>query len=245
MFAKLAQWWETEKVKGQLLKDPLIVQARESIARNWSDSPIITSRYSEEFRNNQASQFMERAIQVATSSNRVAANRAELSGMAIATANYQVLILEPEPAPDVTGVRGRLGITGELRPHYRALIELDSTLAEMAHSFPSAMSDEDIYAAIVLQYHRLHALMTMHHQLRWPLDDYNKSPDKDWFKPMYLCFCACAENHYRSILGLPLQIEPIEALQFHTILDFVNSDERWPDLAWERHYETRIPRLAN
>jgi hypothetical protein len=136
VFESLKSKWSQKRAIAELSKSPLVTTGRDTIARVWSDVPLVKQQHSKEFIENIARQMMERVIAVATAQNPLMANRQELGAMTVAAANFQVLVLvlDPAPADDPTGLRGLLGITGELRQHLPAIAKTDHELQELLHA---------------------------------------------------------------------------------------------------------------
>jgi hypothetical protein len=243
MFESLTNRWSQKKAIRELLKNPLVTTGRDSIAKFWSDLPAVKQQYSKEFIENVARQMMDRVVTVATAHDPLMANRQELGGMTVAAANFQVLVLDPAPADDPTGLRGLLGITGELRRYLPDVAKSDDELQEILHGLPGEPTADDIYSICLTRYRQLHALAHVHHTLRMPLDDFNPNMEKDWFRPFFLCACGASEQHYRLQVGLPATLDPMEALKCSTFMNIVVRGDKYPDLEWERSYGQPVPRI--
>lgn len=244
MFKKLQMKLAERRAHAELSKNPIVEMGRKAIGTYWLDKPHLKQQHSKEYLDNVAGQLMERVVQIATAQDPVAANRKELVGMTSAAADYDVLILDPPPTEDETGIRGILGISGELRAHLEELVTINKYLADEFHGIPKYGSPDQYYDVCVIRYRQCYAAMHVHHELRFELDDYNPNAALDWFPPLFLVQCAISENHYRGELGLPTVLEPMEALEYSTLINYVTNGEKWPDLAWERHYGKKLPRIA-
>jgi hypothetical protein len=243
----LEQWRQKQaekKVVKELLKNPIVQAGRDAINAYLTDYPELRKQHSKEFIDNVGRQLMARGVQVAGAANPVAANREQLVGMTFAAAQFQVLVLEPPPVPDPTGLRGRLGISGELRAHLVTLVPHILEIEDLMHGLPAEKSFANVADMCLIRYRQCHFAMTIHHALRYPLDDYNPNGALDWFRPLYLTQCAAAEWQYRNKLGLPNN-DPQAWLEYSTLANFVESDAKWPDLAWEKHYGKPLPRLPS
>ena len=78
--------------------------------------------------------MMAEVVKVALSPNPVMANREQLSNWLYEMAQFQVLTLDPPPAEDRSGLRGHLGVTGELKPRLFELYNVSKELKEFFHS---------------------------------------------------------------------------------------------------------------
>jgi len=241
----LDKWLEARAAKraaGNLLKSPIAVAGRDAIHSHWTNAPF-KGEHSSEFMANIAAQLMARVVEVAAASDPVAANREHLLAMVIEAARYEVLVIAPPPAPDPVGIRGLLGITGELRARLPLIVEHDTNLQEQIHGLPNARTADALYNVCLVRYRQCHAGMHVHHMMRFPLRDYNTNPGMDWFRPFYLSQCAVSEHQYRIASGLHSELDPFVAFELSTLMNSVLDGSKWPDLAWEQHYNKKLPRL--
>jgi hypothetical protein len=99
--------------------------ARTSIAMNWTHNKSVNAGWSAEFIQRQAEEMLESAIVTMTKPDPRMAIRERLSELLIHFAELQVLVMEPPPEEDITGLRGMPGITGELKAHLWELWQQD------------------------------------------------------------------------------------------------------------------------
>jgi hypothetical protein len=154
-----------------------------------------------------------------------------------------VLLLLPPPDVDETGLRGHLGISGELIPHLLALVNESKDLAELRHTLPGEGDASQVYTALVRRYLQSHAMMSLCNALRMCLGDHNPVTERDWVRPATAMLCAAAEVAYRTAIGLHGDITVEQGLRYADIASLIQAGERFPDLAWERKWGEPVPRL--
>jgi hypothetical protein len=148
--------------------------------------------------------------------------------------------MAPPPAPDTTGLRGKPGITGELKAHLLELTQRDEELKEFMHDFDTPTGWDDVWNAVLMRYRLLHASTHVFHTLRVAFDGANQAEGKDWFPPYVAAMCAWQEHEYRRCLGMPPALgssgnsADIEALKMSAFMNCVMSGARYPDLDWRK-----------
>lgn len=144
-------------------------------------------------------------------------------------------MLEPEPSPDLTGLRGQPGITGELRAHALELVKKDKDLEEYMHRFEEINRLDDLLSIFDGQYRLNFAWAHVFHTLRIAFKDTNPTNEKDWFKPFVAVLVAWHEHHFRHALGMPHSLPgtaseaDIASLALSGFVECVNGDARYPD----------------
>jgi hypothetical protein len=192
-------------------------------------------------------QILGEVQKVLSAPNPVMANRERLTGCAISFAKWQVLVLPPvseEPA-DPTGLRGKPGITGELKAHVGELAKIDKDLKELSFELGDDVTEVDLRDAVLMRYWRAVNDLNIWNAIRIKLGDCHADHAKDWFHPFLASMCAREEHDYRQHLGLPDALAAqdgfgdIAALKHATFMNFVMDGSRYPNHDWEEHYKRR------
>jgi hypothetical protein len=219
---------------------------RTAIETCWTGNHEVIKDLSDQFVKRVAEEMIEEVAKVVTSPDPRMANRERLTSCVIELAQFQVLVIDPHPAEDPTGLRGQPGITGELKAHLLELAQKDKGLREFMHAFPTPKSVDDVWNPVLGQYRINYAWTTVYHTLRFAFDDVNHAEGKDWFKPFVAAMCAWQEHEYRELLGMPPAFEGPEteaskkALKMRFFEKFVLEGARFPDLEWRERSEEMV-----
>jgi hypothetical protein len=223
----------------QLRKDELIRFASVVIGNVWGNKEI-SQGFTSGFMQQQRAKMMEQAIFISQAPDRRMANRELLAGCVLEYAKFQVLILPPESElAEPTELRGKPGITGELKPHLLELARQDKYLREFMHSFGDFSTWDDVWDVVLLRYRVCWAWAQFHQALRFTLNDVNQAPGKDWYRPFVAAMCAWEEHNFREVLGMPSALGEdgedagIVALAYSTFLNRVTSGDQYPNLTWQ------------
>jgi hypothetical protein len=214
------------------------VLAVELINRLWVSNKTANDKHSKAMIKNVAEKMMEDCRKVLSSTDPVRVNRQLLAESVLRCAKFQVLVIAPEPEFDGTGLRGRLGITGELAARVLELIKTDKEF----DTFPEGLSFAKAGAQIQYAHRRAWASMNLFERLRHEFDDINPEQSKDWFRPFFASQCAYAESHFREALGMPnvLGVDSDTGItlgaMYGNYMDIVLSGERFPDVTWEEKF---------
>ncbi len=177
--------------------------------------------------------------------NPVMANREKLASYVLPLAKYQVLVLPSpgEPEEEVTGLRGKHGITGELKAHIGEIAEKDKDIKELAWSLNNP-TPQRLYEACVFRCMVFAFQANLFHCTRIALGDYHPLPEKDWYRPFVAARCAWEECQFRKAIGLPDVLANQDELgsiataaKYASFLSFVVSDAKYPNLEWEEHFK--------
>lgn len=240
MLGKIIEKINAHIVAYRLKQVPAIRIGRTSIMQYWKENPEVIRNFTKEVVDSAAANMMEDVIRVATSPDPRMANRKALADCVCEYAAWQVLIIEPPPTPDVTGLRGKPGITGELKAHLAELAEKDKHLQESLYEIDGPIDRNDLQSIMV---HRNRVLWTwtqVYSQIRTVFDDLNRVKGKDWVEPFIAAMCAWHEYLYRALLGMPQVLGNsevdtfIHASSLSRFLDIVMSGVQYPDLEWQR-----------
>ncbi len=254
---KTLLWKLIEKVAEKVVPGPAVPQVnnemkaildigRTAIETCWTGNHEVTKVFSDQLVKHHTEKMMEEVAKVATSSDPRMANRERLVSCVIELAQFQVLIIDPLPAEDPTGLRGQPGITGELKAHLQVLVEKDKGLREFMHAFSTPNNADDVWSPVMGRYRIAFAWTHVHQMLRFAFDDVNHAEGKDWFKPFVAAECAWQEYQYRELLGMPSALEVGEteawknALKMSFFSQCVLEGARFPDLKWRERADGMV-----
>lgn len=219
---------------------------RTAIQTHWTANREVTKAFSDQFVKHHTEEMIGEVTKVATNSDPRMANRERLVSCVMELAQFQVLIIDPPPAEDPTGLRGQPGITGELKAHLLELAQKDNSLREFMHAFPTPTNADDVWGPVVGRYRIVNAWTHVHQMLRFAFDDVNHTEGKDWFKPFVAAMCAWQEYQYRELLGMPPAFEGPEtetwkkALKMSFFMQYVLKGARFPDLEWREQADRML-----
>jgi hypothetical protein len=250
---KLAERFVTSLAVPQIsdeMKAPLDIGLT-AIETCWTGDHEVIKVFSDQFVKGVAEEMIEEVAKVVTSPDPRMANRERLTSCVIEFAQFQVLVIDPPPAEDPTGLRGQPGITGELKAHLLELAQKDKGLREFMHAFPTPKNADDVGKPVWGRSRVVGAWTSVYGMLRFAFDDVNHAEGKDWFKPFVAAMCAWQEYLYRELLGMPPAFEGPEpeawkkAVKMSYFSEFVLEGGRFPDLEWcERSEKMVEERLA-
>jgi hypothetical protein len=224
----------------RLKQIPAIRIGRASIMQYWPENFQITKNFDKTVIDSHTHTMMEEVIKVALSPDPRMANREALAGYVLAYAKWQVLVIKPPPKPDVTGLRGKPGITGKLEARLPELAEKDNDLQEYLHQIEGPLSKDNLSILMGRRTYILWTWVQVFSQMRSAFDDFNHAKGKDWIDPFIAAMCASEEYQFRAMLGMPQvlgnsKIDPfIHYMRLSSFLDIVLSGVRYPDLEWQR-----------
>jgi hypothetical protein len=237
---KLAERFAAIQAVPQTSEMRTIEIGRTAIETYWVGRREVIKDFSARFVKEEADKMMEEVVKIANSSDPRMANREKLTSCVIELAQFQVLVIDPPPTEDPTGLRGQLGITGELKTHLAELVRKDKSLREFMHGFPAPKDRGDVWNCVLFRYRQVWAWTRVHHTLRFAFDDVNNAEGKDWFQPFIAAMCAWQEHEYRKLLGMPPALEgdaDKEAVKMNLFMEFVLEGARFPDLEWRERAE--------
>ena len=243
MLGKLFERIRTSIATHRLNEMPAVQYGRDAIDKYWTRNRGVIEDFSEQWVKSQAEKMMEEVIKVATAPDPRMANRETLTNCIIEYAQFQVLVIDPPPAEDPTGLRGQPGITGELKAHLLQLAQKDKTLQEFMHAFDTPKDWDDVWDPVLLRYRMAFGWTHVFHTLRLAFDDVNHAEGKDWFKPYVAAMCAWRENEYRRSLGIPPSLDDSEvgadlrAMMMSGFMNCVMEGARYPDLEWKERMQ--------
>ncbi|MBZ5515488.1 MAG: hypothetical protein LAN62_11755 [Acidobacteriia bacterium] len=226
-------------------KNPVYRAAVKAIRETLADdSKGLGKCASQMFKEELAERLIREAGEVVMARDSIMANREKLASYVLEMAAYQVLILASpmEEEEDVTGLRGRPGITGELKPHLQEIAEKDKDIKELASSLDNP-TPQDLYEVCLYKYWVVGFMAGVFNCIRIALGDYHSSAEKDWYRPFVAAMCAWEEHKYREAIGLPDVLGSqddygsMAALKYSTFFNIVMTGAKYPNLEWEEHFK--------
>jgi hypothetical protein len=240
MFDVLIGKLRLHKTTRELKRLPAVRTGRALVQANWVENHVAIQDFSPGFVSNQEELMMEQIVKIALSPNPVMANRQMLADCVCELAQFSVLTLDPPPASDETGLRGQVGITGELKPRLFELYYRDKGLREFFQGLEnSPRTWDDVWNPVLLRYRIVHSWASVFHGLRYVLDDCNKN-GKDWFRAFVAAMSGFQESIYRRTLDMPSSFDEtsgispdLKPLMLSMFLNCVLSEARYPDFEWK------------
>jgi len=225
-------------VGGSQSKGMLI--GRQAVEQYWTNNDGVVKDFSKEMIADTAAQMMGEITKVDGSADPRMAIRKNLANCVFKYAQFQVLIIDLPPTVDATGLRGKPGISGELKSHLMELAEKDKGLREYLHRVPLAfpLRPDEVWDAVLARYRVLYAWAHVFHLLRAAYEDCDAARGNDWFQPFVAAMCAWCEHGYRQCIGLPPSLEDgdftaeEQSLIMSGFHNCVMSGARYPDLEW-------------
>jgi len=243
MIGKLIENWKLRKALKAIQKEPIYLVAVQAGQTYLTDESQGIGKYaSKEFKQKLAEEIIREVNEVILAPNQLMANREKLTAYTLQMAKYQVLILPNEGEDDTTGLRGKPGISGELRSNLQKIVEKDKEIKELAWSLNDP-SEKDIYEACLFRYWLFHLKAHVFQTIRIALNDTHNDPEKDWYREFVAAMCAWEEHNYRKLIGLPDILEKeggiggLEALKYSTFMDIVLSGATYPNFEWKEAYK--------
>lgn len=140
------------RIRKFIISHPIIIDAAGAIERQMKELDNIIE-ISDEAKSGIKQELMMEALRLIESDNPVMDNRQLLVPAVIHMATFQVLIL-PSPTEDeyeVTGLRGRPGISGELKANILNIAKKDNYICRLFHNERNLTRDF-VYNSCLLQY---------------------------------------------------------------------------------------------
>lgn len=241
MFSSIREWWLGRRALRPLMADPIGAAAVRNIRQALGDTSRGIGRHSSrKFKEEIAQRLLQDLCEILGSGDRVLANREKLATYTLVMAKYQVLVLPPEgdPEPEITGLRGLPGISGELRAHLDSIAGKDEEIRNLRYGIP-VQGPDALYTACLLSYWRAGIGANVFDHTRRALGDFHTLDERDWYRPFLASMCAWHEHQFRLAIGLPdVLAEQDESgemagLKHSTFLNIVMSGAQHPGLEWE------------
>jgi hypothetical protein len=252
MLGNLIEKWRIKRAIASLENDPLYKVAVHVIRETIADDSYGLGKFaSQNFKEELAGDILKEVSEVIVSEDRLMANREKLSAAVLMMVKYQILILpsEQDDEEEVTGLRGKPGISGELKSHILEISEKDKEIKELAWALDNP-TEKDIYEACLFRYWAWGLRAQVFQTLRIQLKDHHPKAEKDWYRPFVEAMCAWEEHNYREAIGLPDilsgqdEFGSIAALKYSTFMNMVMDGTRYPNLEFQEYYSRDNENIA-
>lgn len=226
------------KQAAQLLQNPYYATLRQALDVHWTNQPAHAGQVNAQLMHDIREQLVQEGLAIANSENPLMENRQRLAVAVAEWARLQVLVMPPPPEPDSTGMRGKWGVSGELKERLLDLATANKDLREWLYGFEGMDTWESVWSAVLTRYWIVLARANVLSALRTPLDDRHPVVDKDWFKPFLEAQCGRYEHEYRESLGMPSNLAAekftatIECMKLALFVNCVIQGAKYPDLDW-------------
>ena len=210
------------------------------INKYWFQNHEFIKDFPPEFVEKQGEIIWKELDEIANSPNPFMANREKLSSWLCEATRFMVIVaINPPPDEDTSGLRGQLGITGELQSHLLELYKVSQGFREgLLRGFSGAKPQnyDDVWDMALAHYRSAISAAQIFMGLRVAFDDYNKDVEQDWYRPFLAAMCSQWERIYRNELGIPSAFDKtygIESLLLALFQKHVEEGARYPDLEWQ------------
>ena len=185
-------------------------------------------------------QLLKEGAKILESENPKATNREHLVDSVLRASRLQALIIDPAPNADPTGMRGKYGISGELRAHLVELAHKNEKLSEWLEQFGPMNTFDDVWNPVLVHYWIEMRRGSVLSALRKSLDDWAGRDKPDWVQEYITVEVACAEHDLRKSLALPSNLHSdsvaagLEWLKMSLFTNCVLEGFENPRAEWER-----------
>lgn len=238
MFGKLIQNWKTSRVLNSIQKEPIYITAEYLLRKYLFEQSEGLAKYaSQNIKEKIMADTLKEISEIVLAENQILANRKKLATYVLAMAKYQVLIMPEKNEEDLTGLRGKPGITGELKSHIKEIAEKDKEIKEIALGMDSP-TETGIYEECLSLYWMYHVKASVFNVIRGHFNDNHPNSEKDWFLPFVEAMSAWEEYKFRQLIDLPCELEDggigiLYAVKYSTFLNFVVNGATYPNFEWE------------
>jgi hypothetical protein len=153
MFKKLRDAFVTSQAVKRVAAHPQAFLAGSlAIEAFWMKNHEITKDFTPEFKEEQGRIWAGKVLEILESPDPLQKARSEIVRFVIALAPFQVLVLPSLPAVDESGLRGWLGISGELRQQLELVSSTDEPLATYLQSLGVPVNADTRWNGVLLRY---------------------------------------------------------------------------------------------
>lgn len=251
MFQKIKGWREKkkeQKLQQKFLLHPISYSVMEKLRKILNTKKTYIGKFlSNESKEKLTVEIMVKVARVLMADDPIMENRIYLCNWVSHMAQFGVLVMPLAPNKDYTGLRGKPGITGELRNHLLKLAEKDKYLNKFVWSSTVDLSvgtyEENLFEMYLLQSCIGEVNVHIANLLRCWLGDYHTDKEKDWFEKFLEIEFAWYESIYRNTIGLDdvLEIQSgmgvLAALKYSVFKDLILNGEQYPNYNWESKFK--------
>lgn len=239
---KVTNYLALREATKRVQNDPIF---RVALARSGIvfDSIPLFKQLKEETKNAWADQLLQRIAAISSAPDKIARIRIEIGDAVVLLSQCQVLVIEPAPAPDPTGLRGTQGVSGELKEHVLEIALADKDLHEKLYGSVETPTFDDAWNLVLLLYYRSYWWAEVMNAIRHELKDSNPVDGRDWYWPFLHAMCVTSEQTYRMSIGLPSACGDsgeMVSLIYSSFLNGVVNGQTYPDLSWREHFSEDI-----
>lgn len=161
--------------------------------------------------------------------------REQLTDSVTGLAKFGALVVNPEPEPDTTGLRGEIGVSGQLRDRLLEIYAAENYMPEFR--FDKSPSYKELYQATFFICDIFWTVASAWNYARVKTEG---KVDPDWFKPFLAVTTAAEEDRFRNLLGLPSLLKAqhpwgdMAPLLFQTFFALVAAGSANPYAEWLR-----------
>jgi hypothetical protein len=226
------------KQAAQLLQNPYYATLRQALDVYWTNEPAHAGQVNAQLMHDIREQLVQEGLAIANSENPVMENRTRLAAAVAECARLQVLVIPPPPEFDSTAIRGKWGVSGELKQRLLDLATANKDLREWLYGFAGVDTWNAVWDAVLTRYWIVLARANVLSALRRPLDDSHPVFEKDWYKPFLEAQCGRYEHEYRESLELPSNLAAesfaatIQCMKLALFVNCVIQGAKYPDLDW-------------
>lgn len=181
---------------------------------------------------------------VSRSIDPIMVGRAKLIAAMLEFAMYQVLVIPPPPESDPSELRGRPGISGQLREHVFTLASKNDELCSILRGAEQPLTADGAWDFVLRSYWTCYWFLESLNAVRIELGDCREA--EDWYRPFMHAACAHREHLYRRELALPPSFATDEAdaiaTAYSILTDIILSGAEDPVGEWCEYYQdSNIP----
>ncbi len=181
---------------------------------------------------------------ISRASDPVIAGREKLTATMLEFALYQVLLIPPPPDSDPSELRGRPGISGQLREYFLTLVSQNDDLCRNSRGVEEPLTTDGAWDFVQRSYWTCYWFLESINAVRLELGDCQKAGD--WFGPFMHAACAHREHLYRRELALPPSFDAdgaeATATAYSILTDIILSGAEDPLGEWREYYkDSNIP----
>ena len=235
-------------VEAQRRNPALEAKVRES-AKVYERIPL-REFISDERRSELARELYLEVNRICNSKQPAAVCREKYAAVMLEMASYQVLMIQPSPHEDPSGLREQPGITGELSAYLIDLFKKNDDLRAAKFDKAEMKGKADHQKLVQRLYWESYWLLGTLNAARIELGD--SIVDGDWSEAFLHAACVNAEHVYRRDLELPPAFEANIARKASTaysmFTDIVMSGTKDPAAEWREYYKGSgipMPDFAN
>lgn len=184
--------------------------------------------------------ILNEVVSIITANDRFARMRELLTEGTLSRAKLQVLVMEPEPVEDPTGLRAMGYLSGELKSHLVDIVRADDKLEQWMYRVVPELTPDNVWNAILMRYWIDAWRAEVFNAVRRQMGDCKPAGQGDWYIKFLHAICVYEEDKARKSIGLPTLLPNnefgIEALKYSTFMNIVLDGAMYPDVAWHDHY---------